>query len=412
MSFLNIYTIHMRQLNNALIIFSKEYSNLNWFLLCVFSILNCSCQDNNRAESIKVITVKPAYSDIKLITRDTLHFPLGKDTYNRVKSFNYFTTSNGKEYISFYDRRSESVVIYDFKSRMPVNKLPLSKVVKGRKFYKTSAYVHDFDRIYLTNKDKLYLIDSSGKVHRDFVFSNMESIGFFDNPQPVVVKGNITFMGLRPLVSEKSLSDIKAWKVMGAFDLARDVCNIHYSLPAVYGKGLYGRRFLEYSYCYNNKKKFVFSFPADSNIYETDLAEYHLAYSGKSKYQAGAIEPIGKQALDRDEGGQEYKLRDSYGPIYFDPYKKRYLRVAKHKLTKEALVSKTVKRKITIIVFDQHFRIIGEFDFNNEYLLDSIFFSSDGSMYARVNRKDENALHFVRLIWENEPTESTNLTKK
>lgn len=385
---------------------------LIWLLLCTYSMFIANCRDTSGPGASAFMSIKPSYSNIRLITQDTLQFRLDKDTYNDIKSFNYFITNNGAKYISFYDRRSESVTIYDFTSGTPVKKLQLKKIIKARQFYKTSVYVHNYDSIYVTNMDKLYLIDSSGKIHRNTTFNSMESIAFFKTPLPVIVKRNVTFMGVRPFVSEKSLSAIKDWKVLCAFDLEKDICSLHYSLPAVYRKGLYGRRFLEYSYCYNDKGNFVFSFPADSNIYETNLTDYHVAYAGKSKFQSGPIEPVGKQALEKDEGGKEYTMRDSYGPIYFDPYNKKYLRIAKQKVSKEALATKTTQRKTTIIVFDQQFKIIGEFEYNNDYLLDTIFFTTDGSMYARVNKKDENALHFVRLAWENEPNESSHLTKK
>jgi hypothetical protein len=189
-------------------------------------------------------------------------------------------------------------------------------------------------------------------------------------------------------------------------------CDLHYSLPVIYKKGLYGRRFLQYSYCYNDKNNFVFSFPADSNIYESNLTDYHISYPGKSRFQQGSIEPVSRKSLENDEGGKEYTFRDSYGPIYFDPYKKRYLRIAKQKVSKEAYVAKTTSRKSSIIVFDEHFKIIGEFICSDDYLLDTIFFTPDGGMYARINPKDESALHFVRLAWSGEPNESMPLTKK
>lgn len=399
----------MRQLQNATTMFKRNRS-FAWFVLCICFVLNYSCQDGTLPVESEFVDVKPAYSDIKLALKDTVNFALGKDTYNRVKSFNYFTAKNGKEYISFYDRRSESVVIYDFVTHFQVGKMPLSKVIKGRRLFKTSVYVHNFDSIYLTNYDKLYLMDTSGKVHRQYTFDNMESIGVYETSLPLVIKGKEVFMGFRPFVSEKSLAEIKRWRILGAFNLDRDECNHHYYLPAVYREGLYGRRFMDFSFCYNDKNNFVFSFPADSNVYETNLTDYHMSYAGNSKFQNGPIESVGKQALEKKEGNKEYRLRDSYGAIYFDPYKKRYLRIAKQAVGLDSLAS--ARRKTTVIVMDQHFRIIGEFETHNEFLLNTIFFTANGSMYAQVNNADENALHFVRLTWENDADESSNLTKK
>lgn len=398
-----------QQKRSALI---KEKHKLSLLFLCVFFIVNFGCGERSDPVASKFTDIKPAYTNIHLEVEDTLHFKLVEGAYNKIKSFNYFIADNGASCISFYDRLSESVVIYDFASQKPLKKIKLKKIIKGDKFYKTSVYVKNYDSLYITNFDKLYLLDSAGKIKRKITFNNVETMAFFETPLPVVTKGHSTIMGVHPFVSEKSLSDIKDWKVLCDFDLDKGSCDLRYSLPRVYRKGLYGRRFMQFSYCYNDKNNLVFSFPADPNIYETDLADYHVAYNGKSRFQNAPIEPVSKAALEKDEGGKEYALRDSYGPIYYDTNKKRYLRIAKQKLSPEEFASKTVQRKVSIIVFDQQFKIIGEFLCNNDYLLDTIFFTSDGGVYAQANVKDENALHFVRLAWKDDRSESLQLTKK
>jgi hypothetical protein len=385
---------------------------LIWLLLCTCLVFLHSCHDETEPVVSTFMPVKPTYSDIRLVTRDTLRFPLEKDCYNKIKSFNYFVTNNGSAYIGFFDRLSASVMIYDFPNRRLVKKVSLTKIVKDKKFYKTSVYVKNFDSLYVTNYDKLYLMDSSGDVHNKVTFNSVESMAFFETPLPVIFKNNRTLMGVRPFVKERSLSAIKEWRTICEFNMEKDECDLYYPLPDVYKKGLYGRRFLQYSYCYNDKQNFVFSFPADSNIYETNLTDFHLAYSGKSKFQTGPIEPVEKEALENDRGGEEYTMRDSYGPIYYDPYTKRYLRIAKQKVSKAALATKTTRRKSSVIVFDQQFKIIGEFICNDDYELDTVFFTADGCIYARINPGDQNALDFVRLAWTNEPDESMHLTKK
>jgi hypothetical protein len=402
----------MRQLQQIQATYNRGNNNFICLLLCLIMVLLYSCRSDTETIASKFKYVKEKYTNIQLSPRDTIRFDLGKDAYNKIKSFNCFTENNGKDYISFYDRLSESVMIFDFKTRMPVKQIQLKKIIKKERFYKTSVYVHNYDSIFVTNFDKLYLIDSAGRIHRSTTFKSQESMAYFETPLPVVVKEDNIYMGVRSFVSEKSLSDILDWKVLCEFDLDKDKCRLKYSLPAVYKKGLFGRRFLNYSYCYNDKGNFVFSFPADYYIYETNLTDYHMSYAAKSKWQTAVIEPIGKEALEKNEGGKEYSLRDSYGPIYFDPYTKRYLRVAKQKLTKDELAAKDAKKKTTIIVFNKDFKVIGEFDYKDDYLLDTIFFTADGCIYARVNKNNEASLQFVRLAWENEPNESTHLTKK
>lgn len=392
--------------------FFKGEAILIWLMLSAYAVLNVSCKGRSETVEPEWEPLKPDYSCIRLVAKDTLHFHLEQDTYNKIKSFNYFISKNGTAHIAFYDRLSESVSIYDFATRKLIKKMSLEKIIKARRFYKTSVYVKNYDSMFITNLDKLYLLDSAGRIKFVNTFNSIESMAFYENPLPVIIKGNKTLMGVRPFVKEKSISAVREWRIIAAFDLEKDECDLHYSLPVVYRKGLYGRRFLEYSYCYNDRNNFVFSFPADSNIYETNLTDYHIAYSGRSKFQSGAIEPVSRKALENDEGGKEYTLRDSYGPIYFDPYMKRYLRIAKQKVSREAYAAKTGSRKTSIIVFDRHLKIIGEFICNNDFMPDTIFFTAEGSIYARINPKDESALHFVQLAWIGEPDEPMPITKK
>lgn len=384
-----------------------------WLLLAILILTQIGCNDQSQPVPNTFVAIPPAYRNIHLIAlADTLHFPLAPATYNEIKSFNYFIAHN-KPYISFYDRRSESVNIYDFQSCEPVKMIRLKKKIKDKRFYKTSVYTKNFDSIYVTNLDKLYLIDSSGKIYVKTQFlGDIESMAYYETPVPPVIKNNMIYMGVRPFVKETSLKAIGDWKVLCGFDLTKEAHQLHYPLPAVYRKGLYGRRFLQYSYCYNNRGNFVFSFPADCNIYETNLSNHHLAYLAKSKLQTDSIEPVSSESLEKDEGGKEFALRDSYGPIYFDPHTKRYLRLFHQKVSKEVYESKSFNTTNSFVVLDEHFKIIGEFPFTYDCDLDTIFFTLEGRIYAQVNKKDENRLHFIQLAWIEGPGDYLPLTKK
>lgn len=395
----------------------KIYSNskkmpIRW-LLTVCIIMNFNCQENTQPFHYTSQFITPIYTNVRLNTQpDTLHYPLGKNTYNEIKSFNYFIDHN-TPFISFYDRRSESVVIYDFNSQQLVKKLQLKKIFKEKELFKGSVYTKNLDSLFITHYTDLYLVDTSGSIKKSIpFFEEKEKFAFFETPLPVIIRNNIVYMGVRTYVSETSLKAIKKWKVLYGFDLESKTRKLHYSLPPVYNYGLYGRRFMEYNYCYNDKGNFVFSFPADTNIYETNLADYHVAYYGKSRFQQGPIEPVSKEALEKDEGRKEYTLRDCYGPIYYDPYKKRYLRFVKQKVSREAYESKRYDRQISVIVLNENFKVIGEFIFKKDYSYDTIFFTPEGGIYARVNTKDENALHFVRLVWSEDSNEPMSLTQK
>lgn len=376
--------------------------------LCLLSyiILFPSCRNASSFKPSIFKSIEPVYENIKLLpSKDSIHFPLTDEIKNNIKSFNYFTASDSALYISFYDHSSKSVAIYNLKDQKLKKIINLKTVIEPRYLYKPSVFVHNFDSIYVTNFERLFLIDSSGKKNKAINFNNRETVGYFDSPVPVVIRNNEVIMGARVDVDEKVLSDIKDWKVLCVFDFDRQRETSKYPLPPVYHKGLYGKKFMEYSYCYNDKDHFVFSFPADTNIYETDLGDYHMAYYAKSRQQIDPIDTMNSESLDKKKlVAKEYALRDSYGIIYYDPYKKRYLRIARHKISKEAYEDKTGSQTYSIIVFNEDFKIIGEFPYTEGYYLNSVIFTQSDGIYAWAKSSDECTIHFVRLAWSDDDT--------
>ena len=112
-----------------------------------------------------------------------------------------------------------------------------------------------------------------------------------------------------------------------------------------------------------------------------------------------------------DKGFENYLLRDSYGPIYFDPYAKRYLRVARSSISKADVDAKIRIKKQHLIIFDDQFKIIGESPVNDSMYLHMVFFTKEGNIYARTNAKDEYALHFVRLVYNDKKDNPVELTR-
>ena len=390
----------------------KQFNGLKLLGFYICFVLSEGC--NNTPVTIKseFAYTPPIYNDIQLIPGDSITFPLSQNTYNEIKSFNYFQ-DNGAAYISFFDNRSSSVNIYNFKSCDRIKKIKLKKWIKDNPLYKSSVYIKNFDSIFISNQTTLYLFDSSGAVKKSIDFyAQPDRNAFFDNEQPPIMLGDMLYMGIRPWVSATSFPALKNWKILYGFDMKQDKKALFYSLPEIYKKNIYGYPFLAYSYCFNNKGNFVFSFPADTNIYETNLASYNKSYNGKSRYQSGDILPVSEKDIKENNVNREFRIRDSYGPIYYDALRKRYLRLAKQKISLAEYTSKKSVNRQSIIIFDEHFRIIAEAVLNTDIVISSLFFTADGKMYARVNPHDEYALHFIGLSYVENVNRNKLLTKK
>lgn len=396
---------------------SKIYVYMNYikglqiavFIFVCWFLTNCHNTDNTVHSTYKYM--RPVYNDIQLITQaDTLNFALSNNSYNEIKSFNYFI-HNGKAFISFLDGRAQAVNIYDFSTRQRIKKIKLKRWLGDQPLYKTTVFVRNFDSIFVTNQTALYLFDSTGNLKNSIDFEKMKYV-FFDNTHPIAFRDNMLYMGIRPYMSETSFSELRRWRLLYEIDLQHTKKHLSYSLPEIYHKNLYGYNFLDYSYCYNDKGNFVFSFPADTNIYETNLNDLHIAYYGKSRLQREDILPVSEEAIKSDKAYREFRLRDSYGSIYYDPIKKRYLRLARQKISETEFQEKTGVKKQSVIIFDEHFMVIGEPVLADDLSFSSLFFTGNGQMYVRVNSRDEYALHFVRLAYSEDHKDIKQLTKK
>lgn len=384
-------------------------------ILLFYTIICLWCAHACNEPEMKRITYdiqKPNYDSIDIYpTADTIHFPLSGDMNNAIRSLNLFS-EKGIEYISFHDRRSESVQIYQLNSRVLIKSFSLKLLFPGKELYKTTVYCKNFDTIVVTNFNHLYLFDSSGNLTKSLSFLKRPKYAWatFENTTPPVFKGNILYTGVRPYVNETSFKALREWKVIYDFNMSESKVVLHYHLPETYQTNIYGYHFMDYSYCYNDRGNFVFSFPADTNIYESDLSSYHVAYFAKSQFQNELIEPVEKEELASKVGFfRSYLTRDSYGPVYYDRFNKRYLRVAKSKI-EEADYDRNKLKPQRLIVFDDRFKIIGESNIDKEIALSYLFFTKNGQIFARTKTADEYALHFVRLSYSHIEQPKSHLT--
>lgn len=373
-------------------------------LTAIFIIINiskCIWIADRIAE--KHVEIKPDYDDVKIhSTRDTMIFPLEQNILPTSIAFNYCEI-NGMQYISFTDNMTQTINVYDFQNRRLVSQIEMGKIPNVGGGTKKSAHVKNFDSIYVSNIYQLYQIGVDGNVKnvfdlRDENLTVTSQIAVSNVIPPIFVDDRL-YLAAYPNLFDSKLTDMKKWRVLCRINLKTGSHSFVYPLPKIYEKNLYGAPFLMPYYCYNKKKQFVFSFGADSDIYVTDLDSYNISYKGGSRFLSKVIEPvINPRELMSGEGTTKAFLkRDSYGPIYYDSYRKRYLRVAERRIGTQALISKDWKKEHSLIILDENFKIIGESLIDKELNLYTLFISPQG-VFARTDAQlDENNLYFVRL---------------
>lgn len=364
-------------------------------VLILFVLLTQCKSTLNKTE---ITYIPPSYDSLKFTpSSDTIQFILAPGATTSINNCNYFS-NKGSEYISFYDKIFKSVSIYKFPSAELVSVLPLKKWITEINLDKSSLYIKNFDSILLCTRSKIILMDSSSLVKKTIdIPPSPIRVPKIDNETPPVFKNDTLYVNIVPSIDETSLSAHRSWRLLFGLNLKNNEQTVLYHLPKLYSQNIYGYPFLEYSYCMNDKGKFVFSFPADTNVYETDLAGFNKGYFAKSQFQFSPIAPITKEAIKNDKSFEEYSLRDSYGAIFFDPVNKRYFRMAKQKMKQDALRARERIRVRSIIIMDEAFKVIGEGFFPVNCEFNSVFFSRDGSMYARYLGQQDNRLRLVKI---------------
>lgn len=353
----------------------------------------------------------PDYDQVALTaTADTLHFPLHSDFYNKVKSFNTFTTG-GKQYISFYNQQARAICIYSVENQEFVKNIHLKESIIGKRVDNVSVYAHSFDSILVTTKPQLYLIDSTGRVKSKFELlpdqvakerqakknglTTQISLG---STKPAIFRNGALYSAVRPAYqNSRSLSAQKRMHLIYSIDLSGQEASLLYNFPKAYWENYFGYYFLEFHYCINQQGDFIVSFAGDPNIFVTNLTDTSRAFPGKSRSLTKGIMPLGREVDSVRVETDHYDTNDKYGPIYADLYHKRYLRVARKSKYKDNL--KTIKNDSLqfLIVFDENYKIIGESYVPKDIILRQLFITLTGEIYARVKNDDEYVIHFVRL---------------
>lgn len=383
---------------------------LFWGFVIIVVIIFRKCHSIESTEKEFIVNNQPDYNTIAIsVQNDTIKIPVDSTTSPQTLILNHYKRINGKNYLIFTNDLNSTVIIVDFNDKSIIKKIHFkrsgnNRIGKGE----MSGYLKNFDSLYIFSSYKFFLSDTCGNIQYttdlwSYYYSNknqsITAITYFHPPMPPVFEKNYLYIGAYPDLASNNLQDLKKWPVIYKIDMQKNSYSLLYHLPKLYTKKLYGQLLVTSYYCYNQHNKFVFSFPADKNIYETSLNDSVTSYYGKSKFLAKEIESASKNEISNGEDASKfYFLHDCYGPIFYDPYKKRYLRIAEKGITKEQLKTKQWYKEHSLIIFDEHFKIIGESLINKYVNLKTLFFTPDG-IFARLEglKNEENKLCFVKL---------------
>jgi hypothetical protein len=274
---------------------------------------------------------------------------------------------------------------------------------------------------YIVNKDTVYLYDywthkfilvnGKGEIMEKIDFSEqflstgndtIPSSPYPSTCQPIRMAGNYMILqGMNDgIVDENTKGTITA--VTALCDLSNKTIRFVNPYPEVYGKtkdlvkswGVFSYRMVPYDL--NDKGEMVLSYPADDHIHVYDISSnttrrFFAGYSAKDK-----ISPMTNPSVQVDL--MQYLEQTIYAGIFFDTYHKLYYRLVMKPLKDYDLnIRETQLKEMSIIILNEAFEKIGEYDLKEKTGLYSKCFVSPEGLHINVLSDDDDYLKFITL---------------
>jgi len=327
---------------------------------------------------------------------DTLVIPIDAKTKYQSQFIQLFTIDN-KEKIAVENKKKLSIQIYDLESRS------LEKEI----FFQNNGpngigklfgfnFINMDSIILLTGQYfKVYLSDSTGAIkntfHLDELLPSLESVPITYTKRPTFFDPKRAKLFI--CASPENRYDKRGYfdaEIAMELDMKNNTAEYIYKSPTEYRDNIYGAYFSHYSVVKKPDGKYVYAFPFDSEIFETDLKEYY------HKYYAGSRHFDQIPEMKPDDSYEEFYIKsDSYKDFIYDQWRRVYYRVATQaiNLVDENAIRKTWRDKVpSIIILDENLEKIGEVDFPKErYYFGNNMFVGKNGLYIS-NNNDNNPI--------------------
>jgi hypothetical protein len=330
-----------------------------------------------------------------------------------------FNNINDSIYISFLDNSTRTIFVYSFVEKKLIRSIKIQ--IENFNMTYSSYLIHNLDSIFLLDykNSDLYLINSSGVSQKKVKIRSTELISennknqnyFIPFPTDGLNSNGFYFLNDKVYLSSsgnESVDYSPKCKDVFQVDLNKNTSNLVFQKPNVYSTGFWGNNF-----CHNiqivfnpNLKTFVIGYGIDHFVYATDFKSFNNPHKLNSK-SLKKIKPYSKQKpshylLDEEKSEVEQYdfLNGCYFGLYFDSYQNKYYRFVNMPIRKndyiESINTGVFKQKIAMVVSDENFNIINDFEVSEIYkcpifINNGMFYFLDRESY----RKNTDSLYLT-----------------
>lgn len=358
-------------------------------LYCIlFVVFFCSCNDK---KIVYPYNLQPVDS--------LLNFDLDSDTKVPLM---IRTCKADREYLYFQNDSRPELIIYDIYSGSVVKKnifeIDGSNAIKGG--FLNGFMMLDCDRIFVSGlaDGHIYETDTTGRIKYELVSNNRQNgynllPCFKDNGTMQLIDGKLYLpqslnWQLEGNVIEKSplLScvDISSGEIM--------------PLPINFPSQLAENRIVrgtpnsivsEYKCCYTGRY-FVYSFAYMEELMVVDPINYTTEYKGGKSLYVDKIQIPSLRNMDDKYIQRKICESPAYGNIIYDNENKIYYRIVyvpqeTEKNENMLALLRSGRKQFSIMIYDEHFNIIGEHLFPSYLYNPRLCFVSNGNLYISIN---------------------------
>ena len=293
----------------------------------------------------------------ELVEKTTISYYLSGNTSFNVRAVDLYKINNDL-YFSFLSRNHlQKIYIYEYQRQKPIDSIPV--YLTGMRCQGYKIINNDSILVYQYAKHLLLLINKKGDVLKKYNLQNQYVDPKVWTPMPIIMIGNKVYLG-GYLYNPETKYSATAPIVMEV-NLKTGKISFLYHFPESYVKHNWGGQGVGYwlYYCYNPyTKRFLFSFPFDMHVYETDLQSINIQHPFSGIYLSES-RPFYFNFLEpgMEKSCKLFVENPTFKNILYDPYRNVYYRIGEFP---QKFTGLKWLKEITIIVYDESFHYLTE----------------------------------------------------
>jgi|GEM_PF-1585199 len=373
----------------------KNYRNDLFIVYLAFFLIACG------SERKPVQPVPEIDFSVDAVKTGTLKIPLDSVTSNNVTAFQTLS-KNGANYFTFLNYFNNSIYYYNLETQAydSIQQFPEEGPNGLGKFESTTRYEFLGDSIMFYSRGTLQLniVNKKKDVVFKYNFGKEGKIAPYGMMSGWIFRTDIGFnfsaVARTPYVVMNDLPDSLEF----GFSLeTKEVENKYNPLPVAYQNEIWMLEQLRYNRA-ENKKLRVYSYPIDPYIH---IRQQDGSFSSKY-FGSKIVKPVVpiasiKIAQDLQTAGQYYFGQGRYEYIYYDPFRKVFLRSAYSGMYEDLVdinnrYGDTTSFDKVFIIGDDELSIKGEL--KNDRMREHVVFFQENGIHILVETNDEDLLTF------------------